>query len=199
MAGTITQVGTLDPRVRRTRLMLHDGLWSLLEKKEFDKISVQDIAEAAELNRATFYDHYSDKFALLECMVGSRFGELLERRGVRFSGCDGALRAIVLGVCDYITSVPGAACGGGRQLEGHMETAVIAVVRKMLLDGMKRHVRVEGEPAMAMSDAMVASAVSWAIYGACKEWLHTAGRCEAEEIVGKIEGLVVGMLRGTGS
>ncbi len=46
----------LDPRVRRTRHLLHQALGNLLETKEFEKISVQDIAEAATVNRATFYD-----------------------------------------------------------------------------------------------------------------------------------------------
>ena len=56
-----------------------------MEVKEFDAISVQDIAEAATINRATFYDHYTDKFALLECTVASRFMELLAERGVTFN------------------------------------------------------------------------------------------------------------------
>ena len=55
----------LDPRIRRTRQLLQDALRNLLEKKEFDKISVQDITEGATVNRATFYAHYEDKFALL--------------------------------------------------------------------------------------------------------------------------------------
>src|ERR1700685_3333249 len=76
----------LDPRIRRTRLALQQALGRLLETKEFDAISVQEIAEAAAVNRATFYDHYTDKFALLECMVGTRFGELLAARGGRFDG-----------------------------------------------------------------------------------------------------------------
>src|SRR5580698_9098786 len=92
----------VDPRIRRTRLLLQQALEKLLETKEFEKISVQDITDAATVNRATFYDHYPDKFALLECMAGSRFNELLSARGVKFDGtCSSALRAIVLGVCDY--------------------------------------------------------------------------------------------------
>ena len=54
----------VDPRIRRTRQLLQQALAKLLETKEFEKISVQDITEAATLNRATFYDHYGDKFAL---------------------------------------------------------------------------------------------------------------------------------------
>src|ERR1700679_1190491 len=91
---------TVDPRIRRTRVLLQESLGKLLETKGFDKISVQDITEAATVNRATFYDHYTDKFALLECMVGTRFGELLAARGVLFEGgCSSALKGMMLGVC----------------------------------------------------------------------------------------------------
>ena len=59
----------VDPRIRRTRELLDQALENLLKTKEFDRISVQEIADAATVNRATFYDHYTDKFALLECLV----------------------------------------------------------------------------------------------------------------------------------
>jgi len=167
---------TVDPRIRRTRVLLQQALAKLLETKEFDKISVQDIAEAATVNRATFYDHYTDKFSLLECMVGSRFGELLAARGVRFEGgCSSALRAIVQGVCDYLATAPGAECV--RQLP-HMEAAVIAVVRNMLLKGFTLH-----PPAAGVSPEMLAATLSWAIYGAAKEWVRTPNRVPSDEIV----------------
>jgi AcrR family transcriptional regulator len=185
---------TIDPRVRRTRVMLHDGLAKLLPQKEFDKISVQDIADAAGLHRATFYDHYPDKLALLECMVGSRFHDLLSKRGVSFQSCDGALRAIAQGVCDYLASVAGTACGGGRQLEGHMESAVIAVVRKMILEGLTRHPW-QGE----ISPELIASTATWAIYGAAKEWLQTPDRCPAERMARLIEQMVAPIFSNGGS
>lgn len=180
----------LDPRIRRTRLLLQEALGRLLEAADFEKISVQEIAEAATVNRATFYDHYADKFALLECMVGTRFQELLARRGVAFDGgCSSALRAIVLGVCDYLAELPGLACGRQRQMEPHMESAVIAVVRAMLLKGLKQH-----PPANGVSPEMMATTVSWAVYGAAKEWVRTPERVESEEIVETVVGLVGPMM-----
>src|ERR1700733_5234048 len=122
----------LDPRIRRTRHLLQQALGTLLETKEFEKISVQDIAEAATVNRATFYDHYQDKFALLQCMVGAHFQELLAARQVRFdANCVHALKAIVRGVCDYLAGTPG-------QIQPHMESAVIGVVRSMILEGSRK-------------------------------------------------------------
>src|SRR5579859_6307075 len=165
--GTSHEV--LDPRVKRTRQMLQCALAKLLKKKGFDQISVQDIADEATLNRATFYDHYDDKFALLECLVARRFHELLEQRGIRFDGsCADALKGTVLGVCDFLLEWQ-------KQLEPHLESAVVAVVRGMILEGAKRH------PAQGnVSPEMIASTVSGAIFGAAKEWVGTADRCSSE-------------------
>lgn len=181
---------TVDPRIRRTRLLLQQALGKLLETKEFEKISVQDIADAATLNRATFYDHYADKFALLECLVGTRFQELLDRRGVKFdSGCSSALRGMVVGVCDYLAGVRGLECERQRHMEPHMESAVIAVVGRMILEGLRRHPLANG-----VSAEMMATTLSWAIFGAAKEWVRTPGRCGSEEIAETVMGLVGPMM-----
>jgi AcrR family transcriptional regulator len=183
----------VDPRVRRTRSALQSALGALLERKDFDKISVQHIAEAADLNRATFYDHYPDKFALLESMVGIRFNELLRERGIVFdSDCVSALKAVVLGVCDYLASTPRLECERQRQMEPHVESAVIAVVRKILVYGLAQHPANTSIPA-----EMIATTASWAIYGAAKEWVHTPNRCPSEEIVEIILALVVPILNPT--
>ena len=59
---------TTDPRIRRTRQLLQQALLELLQKKRFEEISVQDISAVSTINRATFYAHYTDKFALLESL-----------------------------------------------------------------------------------------------------------------------------------
>src|SRR5713101_4269035 len=93
-----------DPRIRRTRKLLQDALRQLMLTKSFDEVSVQDITDAATVNRATFYDHYTDKFSLLDAMVGGGFHKLLHDRSVRYDGtCPSAAGAIILAVCDYLT------------------------------------------------------------------------------------------------
>lgn len=56
----------LDPRVVRTRRLLHSALIQLVAEKDFDSITVQDITDRATLNRATLYLHYQDKYDLLD-------------------------------------------------------------------------------------------------------------------------------------
>jgi AcrR family transcriptional regulator len=183
-----------DPRIRRTRQLLQQALADLLHLREFDKLSVQEITDAAGLNRATFYAHYPDKFALLECMVAGRFHALLDERGIVFDGtCTNALTGIVLGVCDFLaqtlSQLAGTPCAAANQMPPHMESAIIAVVRTMLLDGIRNHPPASPIPPAA-SPELLASTASWAIYGAAKEWVRTPNRAPSEEIASTIQHLV---------
>jgi AcrR family transcriptional regulator len=169
----------LDPRIRRTRQFLQDALKRLLEEKEFDKISVQDITEAATLNRATFYAHYTDKFALLGELIRVTFLELLEQRNARFDGtCSSAFQVILLAVCDYLLEVQKSLSSKQHQFEPFVEATVIDQVRLVLLDGFRQHPADRRIPA-----EMIAATASWAIYGAVKQWVNTEDREPAEEFV----------------
>lgn len=55
----------IDRRVARTRETLHRALMSLILRKDFDAITVQDILDEANVGRSTFYAHYSGKDDLL--------------------------------------------------------------------------------------------------------------------------------------
>lgn len=54
-----------DARILKTKKKLTETLISLLEEKTMDEISVIEICEKADINRMTFYKHYSDKYDLL--------------------------------------------------------------------------------------------------------------------------------------
>jgi hypothetical protein len=67
-------------------------------------------------------------------MVGCRFHQLLAERQVQFDGtCASALKALVLAVSEYLTRMQGPE--GTRELQPHMESAVIAVMRHILMEG----------------------------------------------------------------
>ena len=55
----------IDRRKVRTRALLRDALLELIQEKRYEDISIQDITDRANLNRATFYLHYADKEELL--------------------------------------------------------------------------------------------------------------------------------------
>jgi AcrR family transcriptional regulator len=179
-----------DPRIRRTRQLLQGALQTLMLTRSFDEISVQDITEAATVNRATFYDHYTDKFALLDAMVGGGFHKLLNERNVKFDGtCPSAAASIILATCDYLSLSHGepSACKGQNAFEPLMESAMTTAIRRVLINGINK------DGASGTSE-MVATTASWAIYGAVKQWFYTPGHAPAEEIVGRILLLVMPIL-----
>jgi AcrR family transcriptional regulator len=177
-----TMIETTDPRVLRSRRMLMEALLKLLSRKEFEDISIQEIADEATLNRATFYLHYQDKNALLQAMTAARFRDLIARRGLSFTDCDGALRAIALGVCDYLATTTGCP---SQLAKLPLEGSIIPVVEGMFLEGAARHGTAPG-----FHTSMLATAAAWAIFGAARHWLQTPGRVPAEEMAAQIETMV---------
>lgn len=52
-------------RTHITKLLLKTSLIELMHKKSITQITIKEICEQADLNRSTFYLHYTDQFALL--------------------------------------------------------------------------------------------------------------------------------------
>jgi AcrR family transcriptional regulator len=178
--------------MRRTRQLLQGALRELMKAKAFDEISVQDIADAATVNRATFYDHYTDKFALLDALVAGGFHKMLHDRSVSYDGtCVSAAKPIILAVCDYMAANHGSCAGHPQQnaFEPLIESAITNAVRRVLLSGVPKPTASSGP-----SPEMIATTASWAIYGAVKEWLRTTPRASAEEIVTVILPLITPIL-----
>lgn len=72
-------VKTMDRRQARTRRALQQALLDLIEQKPWPEITVEDLTEAADIARPTFYAHFPDKAALLEDATQQLLGELSER------------------------------------------------------------------------------------------------------------------------
>jgi AcrR family transcriptional regulator len=186
-----------DPRIRRTRQLLQGALRTLMQTKSFDEIAVQDIAEVATVNRATFYDHYTDKYALLDAMVAAGFHMLLKERNVCYDGtCPSAISALILAVCDYLTlnysSSP--ECRRQSAFEPLIESAVTTAIRRVLMGGMPQADSQAGSTS-GPSPEMIATAASWAIYGAVREWFKSPSRSPAEEIVPLVLQLILPILQ----
>ena len=184
-----SETETTDPRILRSRRMLMEALASLLLKREFEDISVQEIADEATLNRATFYLHYTDKNALLQAMTESRFRDLIKRRAIAFTDCNGALRAIALGVCDYLAENTGCPTQLSRMA---LEGSIIPIVEDMFKEGLAHHGMAPGEDA-----SLPATTAAWAVFGAARRWFQSPNRVPAEEMAARIETMVSPILFGT--
>ncbi|OIJ21689.1 TetR family transcriptional regulator [Anaerobacillus alkalidiazotrophicus] len=55
----------MDRRKKYTRMVLKDSLMKLMKEKQISNITVKEICETADINRSTFYTHYSDHYDLL--------------------------------------------------------------------------------------------------------------------------------------
>lgn len=65
-----------DRRIQKTKAAISAALFDLLEEKDFDQISINDIADRANVNRGTIYFHYADKSDLLDKIIEDRLEDL---------------------------------------------------------------------------------------------------------------------------
>ncbi|MEV5112108.1 TetR/AcrR family transcriptional regulator [Peribacillus frigoritolerans] len=56
----------VDRRITKSQEAIKKALIELMSEKSFDDITIQDIADRANVNRGTIYLHYLDKFDLLD-------------------------------------------------------------------------------------------------------------------------------------
>src|SRR5699024_8639993 len=69
--------GKQDLRVKRTKNSLNRALLTLMEKKNFTDITIQELADEAMINRVTFYLHYYDKYELLDQCVKYNLDDIM--------------------------------------------------------------------------------------------------------------------------
>ncbi len=65
-----------DLRIVKTKASLYRGLLQIMREKPFEQIKVSEICAASYINRSTFYDHFNDKFELLQAMLDDLGNEL---------------------------------------------------------------------------------------------------------------------------
>jgi AcrR family transcriptional regulator len=159
----------LDPRIKRTRQLLHRAFTELLSEKTFEEITVNDIAERSTVNRATFYDHFPDKFALLEDIIADSFQAMLEARMAGSIGtCPESVKQLIRAVCDFFADMASRCQKHQRQFTPVAESKIKSLLRDFLLIGLH-----ETLPGASKSESELrATMASWAICGAALEWSH---------------------------
>lgn len=81
-------MATEDRRSRRSRRALREAFVSLVLERGYAGITVEDITERADLGRATFYTHYTDKDALFAQIVTEVIEEMQRRLAPLLDGTD---------------------------------------------------------------------------------------------------------------
>ena len=176
-----------DPRVTRTRDLILDAFTELLPEKGFQSLTVQNITERAKINRATFYAHFPDKYALLDFSIRKTFRQELEKR--TFNAChysDENLRALIVVVCEFVSNANSHCAFTDLQHESLVETQV----KNQLLGLLQKWVEQVGS---GMDSKTAATAASWALYGLALQWSHDKNktRPSAEQFADQIFPLVM--------
>lgn len=165
----------LDPRVVRTRSLILQAFSDLLAVKGFESITVQDVTDRAQINRATFYAHFPDKYALLDHAIAHMFRQEIEKRTL--DACHytrGNLRSLIIVVCAFVARLH-SDCFQPHQ---HFESLVEGTIKKQIFD-LLSHWLEEAE----VSADLPATVATWAMYGLASHYSHTRKRPPLEKFV----------------
>jgi AcrR family transcriptional regulator len=78
-----TRPGRRARRVSRTRKRLLEAALAVFTEKGVDACSIEEITERADVGKGTFYRHFQDKYAILNTLVETALGEIVERMSAR--------------------------------------------------------------------------------------------------------------------
>ena len=167
----------LDPRVKRTRNLILKSFGELLAEKNFENISVQDVTDKAEINRATFYKHFVDKYALLDFSINQMFMQEIQKRTL--DACHYTpdnLRNLILAVCEFLSRLHSDCAQPHQQFESLVETQI----KKQLFDLLSYWLK---QSNVKISTDIPATVATWAIYGLASHYSHLKKRPALEKFV----------------
>ena len=127
-----------DRRIQRTRKVLHEALVALILEKEFNKVTVQDVIERANVGRSTFYSHFKDTEDLFlsgfETLWSLFEGHLTDQTPGKAGVWD--LSLIVFRHAQSYAGVYKALVGkpGGALMSAHLHKYFSALIRETLKD-----------------------------------------------------------------
>lgn len=158
-----------DPRVIKTRRLLLDSFVVLVRKKDFTSISVKDITDYAQVNRATFYAHFQGKYDILEYMVIDTFMNLISKRiDIEAILNQETLRNIILFVCEYVETVSNSCKRNYTTILSLMEEKVKLKLCDIIYTILKKENGVNHKK--DEKSALIATMISSSIYDAASKW-----------------------------
>ena len=179
-----------DPRVTRTRNLIEEAFLAVMEEKGFEDLSIQDVTERAGINRATFYSHFEDKFALLQARIRSSSSEELKKRGLCHRSLEReSVRELFRTVCSYVSGLHEHCRPPHEQLDWLLERQIKELTTEVLEEWL-RSAKSDSE----CSAGLTAVAAGSAIYGLVQEWLKGNERQPMDAFVSSSLPLVTAIL-----
>jgi AcrR family transcriptional regulator len=68
-----------DRRVNKTRNALADAMFTLIQREDWNAITIQSLCTEADVARASFYAHFGSRIDLLDFMLTRNLGDLAQR------------------------------------------------------------------------------------------------------------------------
>lgn len=167
----------LDPRVKRTRSLILQAFSDLLAEKGFESITVQDVTDKAQVNRATFYAHFPDKYALLDTFISQLFRQEIEKRTL--DACHYTpenLKNLIIAVCEFLSKMHSSCAQPHQQFESLVEGTIKQQIFDLLTLWLK-------QTKTKVSTDIPATVATWAIYGLALHYSHLKKRPALEAFV----------------
>ena len=187
-----TEVKHIDPRVKRTRQMLFQAFFELMNEKGFRAISIQDITDRATVNRATFYAHFEDKYALLDSFIRENFQQLVASKLSDSSSLTNSnLELLVVTVFDFLSQIHHEGCkpNDKQQIDPLFEEAVQQELYSVLFNWLKRVPTTGGSRRVPLETTV--TAMSWAIFGSAVRWSQGTRTISKEEVAKQVMTVVM--------
>jgi AcrR family transcriptional regulator len=180
----------VDPRVKRTRELIVRAFNELVAQKGHTGLTVQEIAERATINRATFYAHFTDQYELFDYVISEAFRKELRRRLADSpEPSEENLKALILAACEYLAGLNTACSRTDRQFRPLIEARVQGELYELLLGW------IEASPQKTsgrqVSPEVTASVASWSIFGAALDWSRNGAPPSSDELADQVLSVIV--------
>lgn len=197
-----TQKRREDRRIQRTRQLLQQAFMEVMQEKSkaqtsfreiekcFVATSIQEITDRANVNRGTFYLHYTDKYMLADAVAREQFHQQLASVLPAEPGWDKrTLRLLIQAMLTIFEEKYRHQRQPSLVLAPMVEQAIHKELTELLLTWLKearRGERRKREPLEA-----IARVVSWAIFGTAIQWSQEERTVSSEEMADIISQVIV--------
>lgn len=184
-----------DRRARRSRRLLKESLLVLMKRKAFSQISVRDITDEADMNRGTFYLHYTGTVELLQSLEADLLQELeaLIDAHLQETVDRGSVRPLLEPLLDFVVE--------------RQETWAVLLDEddaSGISQGLQRLIRKKGagvvetwfHPQNSQLGDYLLTFLAWGFIGLLKEWFAQDMALPQEELIAAAQRLADGATAG---
>jgi AcrR family transcriptional regulator len=180
----------VDPRIMRTRRLLIEAFIRLAPIKSFKDITIKDITDEAEVNRATFYAHFVDKYDLQEAVLSEN---ILKNIHEKLSCHDQLNEQTIIKIFLAVTKFQSDLRSQCKKNYESFSTVIENKIKKELEQVFYSLLLKQNNKRENESIKVGAVLLSWGIYGACMDWQHNSSLSAEEYMKIAIPYLLSGM------